>query len=134
MKKDDIEKNLRIIKERLNRRGVERLLAEFEFEYKIKDKPGLYKGKAFNISSFGIGFYADTVLYENEPLLFKFLLADEVMVIPGKVIRVCGKEVSCEFDISDEERERFIRLFNLELKRDDSKIFISIRDIKRTID
>jgi len=125
MKKDDIEKNLRIIKERLNRRGVERLLAEFEFEYKIKDKPGLYKGKAFNISSFGIGFYADTVLY---------LLADEVMVIPGKVIRVGGKEVSCEFDISDEERERFIRLFNLELKRDDSKIFISIRDIKRTID
>jgi len=56
------------------------------------------------------------------------------MVIPGKVIRVGGKEVSCEFDISDEERERFIRLFNLELKRDDSKIFISIRDIKRTID
>lgn len=131
---NQLAKNLSIIKERLNRRQGDRLLAELDFSYKIQGKKGVFYGKCLNISSYGIGFAADTTLFEDEKILFNFKLNGENFIIPGKVVFTQGKETSAEFDISDDERQRFISLFNKEIKHPESSIRLSIRDIKKRLD
>ena len=81
-----------------------------------------------------MAFNADTILHEKERLLFNFKLNQENVVIHGEVVRILGKEVSTEFIMSDEERERFLKLFNIEIMREDSTIRILLSDIKKRIE
>lgn len=129
-----LEKNIELIKERLSRRTAHRLIAEVDFTYKILGEGSVYYGKCLNISSFGMAFNADTILHEKERLLFNFKLNQENVVIHGEVVRILGKEVSTEFIMSDEERERFLKLFNIEIMREDSTIRILLSDIKKRIE
>jgi hypothetical protein len=131
---DFLRRNLDLIRERLNRRQGERLRAEVEFDYKVSGKEGIYNGLSYNISSFGMAFLADTVLYEGESLLFYFRLNRENLVIPGRVKRVKGKEISVEFNLDEEERHRFIRLFNQEITSKSSNIRISMNSIQKRLE
>ncbi|HCL55600.1 MAG TPA: hypothetical protein DHW82_01135 [Spirochaetia bacterium] len=129
-----LEKDLVLIRERLARRKGDRLLAEVDFTYKFQGKAGIYNGKSINISSYGMGFIVDTILFEGEKLLFNFKLNGENMVIPGSIIRLDGKEASVEFSISEAEIQRFIRLFNQELVREKSSIHLSAKAFKKKLD
>jgi hypothetical protein len=131
--KEDLKKNMDIIRDRLLRRKEDRLIAEVEFSYKIQGKEGIYHGLSFNISSYGMAFLRDTILSEGERLLFNFKLNLENVVIPGTVIRVLAKEVSVEFDLSDDEMMRFVKLFNQEIQRDKSSIYVSLKDLRKTL-
>jgi len=132
--KDLIKKNLSLIRERMNRRTVNRLNAEVDFTYKIQGKRIIFKGVCLNISSFGMAFVADTSLELGERLLFNFKLNQENVVISGEVSRVDGKEVSVEFNLPDTERDRFTHLFNQEIVRENSSIRIKLTDINKRIE
>ncbi|PKL15309.1 MAG: hypothetical protein CVV50_00525 [Spirochaetae bacterium HGW-Spirochaetae-6] len=129
-----IEKNLAIIRERLHRRKNSRLQAEVDFSYKIPGQGSIYHGRSFNISSFGMGFLRDTILSENEQILLHFLLNGEAVVIPGTVTRINGKETSVEFTMSEEEAERFIKLFNREILSEKSTVKISMKEFNKRLE
>ncbi len=132
--KEFIKKNIDLIRTRLKRRKTDRLLAEVEFSYKLKGLDGVFHGLSFNISSFGMGFLRDTILNMGENLLFNFKLNDENMVISGEVSRINGKETYVEFDLNDLQRENFIKLFNREILREKSTVFIAMKELKKYIE
>jgi len=132
--KDFLIKNMEIIKERLNRRKGQRLMAEIPLTFKLSGRESVYEGKTINISSYGMAFTTGTVIYTGEKLLFNFKLNQENVVLPGQVTRIAGKEISVEFSLSDEERHRFIKLFNQEIISDKSSIHISLMDIKKRLE
>lgn len=132
--KEFLIKNMDLIKERLNRRKGLRLMAEVDFSFKLAGKESVYLGRSINISSFGMSFSTGTVLYPDETLYFNFKLNTENMVIPGRIIRISGKEISVEFNLSQEERQRFVSLFNQEVTKDSSSIYISLMDSKKRIE
>ena len=81
-----------------------------------------------------MSFSTGTVLYPDETLYFNFKLNTENMVIPGRIIRISGKEISVEFNLSEEERHRFVSLFNQEVIKNSSSIHISLMDSKKRIE
>lgn len=130
----DLEKNMKIIKERLNRRQGERLSAEVPFTYKVKGKSSIYEGVSLNISSYGLAFYSTVTIFENDKLLFNFNLNKEDIVIEASITRISGKEVSCEFQMDEAQRSRFIHLFNKEIADKNTDIKITFNSIYKRLD
>ena len=57
-----------LIKERLNRRKGQRLMAEVDFTFKLAGKESVYLGRSINMSSFGMSLARNCSLPRRNPL------------------------------------------------------------------
>ena len=91
-------------------------------KYKLDGQTTVYKAEVINISSGGICFLRTAYLEIGDVIHLKFPFKSKKILLNAKVIRMDGREAGIKFLDTDEQIEKFVKVFNLEypqLKRED---------------
>jgi hypothetical protein len=107
----------------IDKRNHKRLRThELIVKYKIEGQTVVHKADIIDISAGGICFLRSAYLEIGDVLQLKFPFESKKIVLTAKVIRVDGREAGVKFLDSDDQVEKFIKIFNLEypkLKKED---------------
>ena len=107
----------------IDKRNNKRLKThDLTVKYRLEGQNIINKADVINISSGGVCFLRSAYLEVGDVLHLKFPFKSKKILLTAKVTRMDGREAGIKFLDSDEEIEKFIKVFNEEysqLKKED---------------
>jgi hypothetical protein len=114
-----------------NRRVFQRVeLYKFIVEVARKDEKTFTGVEVVNISAGGLCFLTKFILNLGDQLDFRFPLKNRTIILPGRVVRVDGREAGIQFTCDQDMMIDFVDAYNEELhaltitKKEDSRLVL----------
>lgn len=101
----------------VNRREYPRVkLFKFSVEVSKKGENAFVPVEVVNISAGGLCFLGRSILYQGDMLEMRFPFKRSTIIMPGRVVRVNGREIGVQFTCSQDEIIDFVSAYNEEIQ------------------
>ncbi|MCX7679006.1 MAG: PilZ domain-containing protein [Spirochaetes bacterium] len=91
-------------------------LFKFIVEMSKKGENNFAPVEVVNISAGGLCFLTRSIIYKGDLLDIRFPFSRRTIVLPGKVVRIHGREVGVQFTCNKDEMIDFVNTYNDEIQ------------------